>query len=248
MPVTSSTATTTTAIATPNHRLNGFCFLPASFGRFVCPPICFFSSVCCDIVTPQKFCLVLLLRLGYLFARTLQKAEKCWDKKQRGNRSEQKSTYNRTPKWRILFPTVSHSERHGHHADDHGQSGHQHRPKPRETGLQCGADGVAALLHFFCRKAHYQDAVGGCHAHTHDRSHECGHAESRVRYKQKPRDPGKRSGQRGNHNERIQPRLKVDHDQQINQHDGEHQSTQKTNVGRSHGLHLSTNNDSRTTG
>src|ERR1700722_19526107 len=135
MPVTSSTATTTTAIATPNHRLNGFCFLPASFGRFVRPPICFFSSVCCDIVTPQKFCLVLLLRLGYLFARTLQKAEKCWDKKQRGNRCEQKSTYDRTPKWRILFPTVSHSEGHGHHADDHGQSGHQHRTKPLETGL-----------------------------------------------------------------------------------------------------------------
>ena len=77
--------------------------------------------------------------------------------------------------------------------------------------------------------------------------HQCGYAQGGVRYKQEPGNPGKRRGQRGNHDERIQPGLKVDHDQQVDEYDRERQPTQKADVGRSHRLNLSTNNDLRTT-
>src|ERR1700730_7829998 len=159
MPETNTPATTTTAMIRTNQRLNGCCFLPASFGGSAVPPFCFFSSVCCGIVTPHRSDLMLNLHLGYLFARTLQNAEKCWDKKQRRNRGEDESANDRTAEWRILFPAVSHSEGHGDHADDHGQSGHQDGPKAREAGLQRGVDGITSLIHFFRRKAHHQDAV-----------------------------------------------------------------------------------------
>ena len=65
-------------------------------------------------------------------------------------------------------------------------------------------------------------------------------------YKQEPGNPGEGRGQRGNHDERIEPGLKVDDDQQVDEHDREGQSAQKANVGGLHGLNLSANNDSRT--
>src|ERR1700676_1715304 len=50
MPEINRAATATTAMIRTNHRLNGCCFLPASFDGMVCAPVCFFSSVGCDIV------------------------------------------------------------------------------------------------------------------------------------------------------------------------------------------------------
>src|SRR5216684_4653753 len=66
-----------------------------------------------------------------------------------------------------------------------------------------------------------------------------------MRYKQKPRNAGECRGQRGNHDEGIQPGLKVNYDQQVYEHDRERKSTQKTDVGRSHRLNLSTDDDLR---
>ena len=91
-------------------------------------------------MTPHKLVLVSLSGLGMMHPRTLQKAEKCRDKEQRRNRREKQSTYDRPAKGSILFTTVPESQSHGHHADNHGQSGHQHWAKTRESGLQCGAD------------------------------------------------------------------------------------------------------------
>ena len=160
--------------------------------------------------------------------------------------AKSKPAYDRTAKRRILFAAVPQSEGHGHHADDHGQSGHQHGPKAREACLQCGADGITSFLHFFRSKAHDQDAVGGGDAHAHDGPHQCGYAQSRVRYEQKPGNAGERRGQRGNHDERIQPGLKIDDDQQVYEHDRERQPAQKTDVGGSHRLNLTTDNHART--
>src|SRR6266852_3912739 len=103
MPETSRAATTINAIATPN-RLCGRCGLPTSFDGSVCPPVCFFSSVCCDIMTPHRFFLMLVSRLGWMPARTLQNAEECWDKEQRRNRGENQATYDGPAKRSVLFP------------------------------------------------------------------------------------------------------------------------------------------------
>src|SRR5713226_5894267 len=246
MPETNRAATAINAIARTNHRLCGRCPLPTSFDGSVGPPVCFFSSVCCDIITPLSFCLVLVSRLGRMPARTLQNAEKCWDKEQRRNRSENQATYDRPAKRSILFSAISQAEGHRHHANDHCQSGHQHGAETREACFQCGADGITPFLHFFRSKTHDQDAVGGCDAHAHDGPHECGYAESRVRYKQKPGNASECRGQRGNHDERIQPRLKIHHDQQVYEHDRERQSAQKADVGGLHRLNLPADNDART--
>src|SRR5229473_5468324 len=106
MPETNKPATTINATARLNHRLCGLCDLPISFGGSVCPPTCFFSSVCCDIITPHRFCLVLVSRSGWISTRTLQNAEKCWDKEQRRNRGENQAAYDRPAKRSILFTSV----------------------------------------------------------------------------------------------------------------------------------------------
>src|SRR2546425_5222984 len=55
MPETNRAATAINTIARLNHRLCGRCRLLTSFDGSVCPPICFLSSVSCDIVTPHSF-------------------------------------------------------------------------------------------------------------------------------------------------------------------------------------------------
>src|SRR6266852_2610492 len=119
MPETNRAATAINAIATPNHRLSGRCRLPTSVDG-ACSPICFFSSVCCDIVTPHSLSLSLICCLCRVPVRTLQNAEKCRDKEERRNRSENQATYDRPAKSRILFATISQADGHRHHADDHG--------------------------------------------------------------------------------------------------------------------------------
>src|SRR5271156_4444551 len=67
-----------------------------------------------------------------------------------------------------------------------------------------------------------------------------------MRDEQEPGNACECRGQRGNHDERIEPGLKVDDDEQVYQYDRECQSTQKADVRSSHGLNLSADNDSRT--
>src|SRR5690242_18114066 len=54
IPETNRPATTINEIAKLNH-LCGRSRLPASLEGSACPPICFFSSVSCDIETPHSF-------------------------------------------------------------------------------------------------------------------------------------------------------------------------------------------------
>src|SRR5437667_11753085 len=106
----------------------------------------------------------------------LQHAEKSWDKEQRRNRREKQSTYDRPAKGSILFTTVPEPESHGHHADNHGQSGHQHWAEAREACFQCSAGGITTFYHFFRSNTHHQNTVVGCAAHALDGLHACGHA------------------------------------------------------------------------
>src|ERR1700676_5789815 len=63
MPEAKRAATMVSAIAGPSHRLRGRCRFSTSFdggvgGGRVAPPLCFFSSLRCDIFTPHKFFLL----------------------------------------------------------------------------------------------------------------------------------------------------------------------------------------------
>jgi len=57
-------------------------------------------------------------------------------------------------------------------------------------------------------------------------------------YEQETDDAGQRGRKRGDDNERVEPRLKVDDDQQIDENDGKNKSSQQTEVGRTHSLQL----------
>ena len=93
------------------------------------------------------------------------------------------------------------------------------RVKPACKG---GRDRIFSFRHLFCGKAHNQNAVCGGNAHAHDRSHQRGYAQSRVRDEQEPGDSGQRRRQCRDHDERIEPRLEIHDDQQVVQHDREH--------------------------
>ena len=76
----------------------------------------------------------------------MQHAEKSRNKEQRGYRCEQESSDHGPSQRSVLLAAVSHSHRHGHHADNHGQGGHQHRTKTCVPRLQGGRDNGAPGL------------------------------------------------------------------------------------------------------
>ena len=86
------------------------------------------------------------------------------------------------------------------------------------------------LLKTTLRERDHQDTVCRRHSHTHNRSHQCGNAQRRVRQEQEDHDARERGRQRCNDDKGIDPALEVHHDQQVDQHDREGKSTQQPDV------------------
>src|SRR6185295_18011354 len=55
------------------------------------------------------------------------------NKHQGGNRREDQSADHGAPERRVLLAALAETQRHRHHADDHGERRHQHRAEPDET-------------------------------------------------------------------------------------------------------------------
>src|SRR4029434_5126326 len=55
------------------------------------------------------------------------------DKNQRSSRGTQQTTDDGPPERGVLLAAFAQSKGHGNHADDHGEGGHEHRAKARET-------------------------------------------------------------------------------------------------------------------
>ena len=95
-------------------------------------------------------------------------------------------------------------------------------------------------------KAHHQDGVGRGHAHAHDGAGQRRHAEAGPGQEEKPDDSRKGRGQRRDDEKWIEPGLEVDHDEQVDQQDGEGQAAQQADIGRAHGLALAAENETGT--
>ena len=80
----------------------------------------------------------------------------------------------------VLLAAFAGAERHGDHADDHGERGHHDGAEAGGAGFDGGLDGVAVLLETLLGEGDDEDAVGGGDAHAHDGAHQRGHAESVV--------------------------------------------------------------------
>src|SRR4029077_7314096 len=78
-------------------------------------------------------------------------------------------------------------------------------------------------------------------ANTHDRSHQRRHADGCAREKEHPDDPGKRARKRSNDDERIEPALKVNYHQEVDQHYCKSDTNPEPDVRRIHALNLTTN-------
>ena len=58
------------------------------------------------------------------------------------------------------------ARRHGHHPDNHGRGGHEHRTEAGLPGFDRGPQRVAVLLEPFARIGDDEDRIGGRRAHA----------------------------------------------------------------------------------
>src|SRR6266403_1260616 len=86
------------------------------------------------------------------FFVTTHHCENHWNKKERCDGGKQQPANYRTAEWRILLPSLTEPQGHRHHADDHRESGHHHRPQPRGAGLKGRSKGILGLAKPFVRK------------------------------------------------------------------------------------------------
>src|ERR1700733_1194892 len=94
-------------------------------------------------------------------------------------------------------------------------------------------------------EANHQNAVGGGHAHAHDGAHHRWDTQRGARDKEKDYDSGHGGGKRGDDDEWIEPGLKVNHDEKVDQDDGKYQAAQQAAERRLHGVDLAADDQLR---
>src|SRR5713226_2061351 len=202
------------------------------------------SEVSCSIATEVSNCLVIkssriLSNQVLRFLLSADHGEYNWNKEESCDGGEQQSANNRAAEGRILFTSLAESEGHGHHADDHRESGHHHGPEPSRAGLEGRAEGILGLGETLVRKRDDQNAVGRGHADAHDRAHQRGHVQGCARQEKHPANSRKSTRQSGDDDESLRPRLEIHNDEQVDEHDRKDQSAKEPGEGRVHGGNLS---------
>ena len=114
------------------------------------------------------------------------------------------------------------------------------RTKPASSAAFDASPSSSSRL---ARERDHEHAVRGRDAHAHDRAGQRRHRQRRVRREQHPDDAGERGRQRRDDHERIGPRLEVDDDQQIDQHDRAEQAEQQARERALHRAHLAEQRD-----
>src|SRR5271155_5488047 len=167
-------------------------------------------------------------------AMVVQKREYSRHKNQSGHCcAEQPSDHSATER-RVLFASDDRTYCHWDHANDHGEGRHQNRSKPREAGLCRGLQGIAVFKQPLLGEGDHKNTVRRRNPHAHDGAHQSGHAQGRVGKEQEDDNAGQSRRQSGDDDEWVQPGLKIDDDQQINENDGSGQTCQQSFIGSSH--------------
>src|SRR5882724_3407815 len=143
----------------------------------------------------------------------------------------------------VLLAAFAEADGHGNHADDHGESGHDDRTDADEAGFKSGVEGILAFGQLFARKRDHQDAVGSGDAHAHDGAGKRRYVQRGVGDQENPADSGESAGERGDDDERINPGLKIDDDEQVGKKDGSDEADAEADKGVAHGLYLAANDD-----
>src|SRR5258706_4230408 len=167
----------------------------------------------------------------------------CGKKKRGGGGAKDKPADNGAGEGGILFAAIAEAEGHGDHADDHGESGHEDGAEAGEAGFGGGGDWVSVVQGAFLGEGDDENAVGGAHAHAHDRAHESWDAERGVREEKKDDDAGEGGGEGGDDDEGIEPGLEIHDDKQVDKNDGDDEAAEEAGVRGVHGFELAANAD-----
>ncbi len=119
----------------------------------------------------------------------------------------------------------------------------RNRPRPASKAARRGSVPCASDL---ARKTHHENAVGGRDADAHDGPGQRRHADRRAGDEQHPHDADQGSRQPADDDQRVDPRLKVDHHEQVHEQHGEAEPGQEARERGLHGLHLTTHHDAGT--
>src|SRR5579864_1554885 len=202
------------------------------------------SSSAPETVKPHsRIRLELLLTCPPCLSPAMEYRENTRYEEQSGHRCEQQPTDHRPSQGGVLLAAFAEAQRHRHHSDNHSQCGHQHRTDARVAGRYRCLNGWHAFIHLFACEADHQNRVRRGHSHAHDRTCKRWHIQCCARQQQEPADSSQRPRQGCDDDEWIQPRLEVDHDQQIHQYDRSHQPNAQPNKRRPHGSNLSANDN-----
>src|ERR1700691_1045247 len=161
-------------------------------------------------------------------AMVVQKREYSRHENQSGYCCAEQTSDHGATEWRVLFASVARAYCHWDHANDHGEGRHQNRSKPRETGLCRGFQGIAVFSQPLLGEGDHKNTVRRCNTHAHDGAHQSGHAQGRVSKEQEDDNAGQSRRQSGDDDEWVEPGLKIDDDQQINENDGRSQACQQS--------------------
>src|ERR1700723_4344256 len=172
-----------------------------------------------------------------------QKAEHDGHEHQGREGGENKTADHRTSQRRVLFASLTHGERHGDHAQYHRTARHENRTQSGVARLLGRRPDIVPGFQPLIGEGHDQDAVGCGQAYAHQSAHERRNAQVRLRQIQHPHDPaqGKRNSQQ--HDERIDPTLKIDHHEHVHEHHRERHAGKYPRIAGAHGFHLSAQDD-----
>jgi hypothetical protein len=173
----------------------------------------------------------------------MQQGEDGRNEEERRHGGDQESADDGAAEGRVLLAALVKREHHRQHADDHGERGHEDRTKPSVARLQRRCRRVQFPQQTFAGETDEQNAVCSCDAHAHDPAGESGNRQRRPGREQHPDDAGERAGQRGDDDEGVEPRLEIDDDDQIDEHDRPSETEIKLTVRAGHGLNLSAQPD-----
>ncbi len=137
-----------------------------------------------------------------------------------------------------MLAPFTHSYGHWDHAQNHGARGHQHGPEPCVARNDNGGPDIIARLHPLIGESHDQNAVCSRKPQTHQSPHQGRDAEVGAREKQRPDNSAQGEWQGHNNDQRIDPALKVDDQNEIYKEDRKGHSGEEPGVALEHGLHL----------
>src|ERR1700751_5613499 len=123
--------------------------------------------------------------LSFLFGRyvwiafrvlSVKEAENRWNEEQRCYSGTQQATDDRSAERCVLLASVTQTQGHRNHANNHGQGGHDYRAKSRISRLYRRFHWISVMKQLFLRERNHEDAVGRCYSHAHDCAHQRGDA------------------------------------------------------------------------